>query len=90
MFAVPRLILVLLSGGPRPTGLRIWGPEVRILSGAPVKPGSIPDTYAHLFDTNALASEDNAEIDLAAIEADAAACGHSGGSIVERIIDRHK
>ena len=46
-----------------------------------------PNLVAHLFDTNALAGEDDAEIDLAAIEADAAACGHGGGSIVERIIE---
>jgi ABC-type uncharacterized transport system substrate-binding protein len=46
-----------------------------------------PNLVAHLFDTNALAGEDDAEIDLAAIEADAAACGHGGGSIVEWIIE---
>src|SRR6478736_219619 len=46
-----------------------------------------PNLVAHLFDTNALAGEDDAEIDLAAIEADAAACGHGGGSIVERILE---
>jgi hypothetical protein len=31
-----------------------------------------PNLVAHLFDANALAGEDDAEIDLGAIEADAA------------------
>jgi len=39
---------------------------------------------AHLLDADALAGEHDAEIDLAAIEADASACGHGGGSVVER------
>ena len=34
-----------------------------------------------------LTSEDGAEIDLLAIEADAPACGHGDGSVVERVIE---
>jgi hypothetical protein len=40
-----------------------------------------PNLIAHLFDADALASEDDAEIDLLAIEADSATRGD--GSVVE-------
>ena len=46
-----------------------------------------PNLVADLFDAYALASEDLAEIDLLSIEADATACSHSDGSVVERIIE---
>jgi hypothetical protein len=38
-----------------------------------------------LFDADALAGEDDAEIDLLPIEADAAACGHGDDFVVEWI-----
>ena len=46
-----------------------------------------PNLLADLLDADALAGEDGAEIDLAAIEADAPACGHGGGPVVERVIE---
>ena len=52
-----------------------------------VHEGDEPDFLAHLFDADALASEDDAKIDLLPIEADAAACGHGDGPVVERIIE---
>ncbi len=45
-----------------------------------------PNVLADLLDANALAGEDGAEIDLLAIEADAPACGHGDGSVVEGVI----
>ena len=42
---------------------------------------------AHLLDADALAGEHDAEIDLAAIEADASACGHGGGSASLAVVD---
>jgi hypothetical protein len=44
-----------------------------------------PELVAHLFDADALTGEDNAEIDLLPIEANAAACGHGGGSVMQRM-----
>ena len=46
-----------------------------------------PELVAHLFGADALAGQDDAEIDLLPIEADAAACGHGDGPVVERIIE---
>jgi len=42
-----------------------------------------PNVLAHLFDADALTGEDDAEIDLLPIEADAPACGHGDGLVVE-------
>ena len=46
-----------------------------------------PNLLADLLDADALAGEDGAEIDLLAIEADAPACGHGDGSVVEWVIE---
>ena len=46
-----------------------------------------PNVVADLFDADALTSEDQTEIDLVPIEADAAACGHGDGFVVERVIE---
>ncbi len=45
-----------------------------------------PNLLADLLDADALAGEDGAEIDFLPIEADAPACGHGDGSVVERVI----
>ena len=45
-----------------------------------------PDFIAHLLDTDILASEDGAEMDLSAPEADAATLGDGDGSVVERAV----
>ena len=42
---------------------------------------------AHLLDAHLLASEYCTEVDLLPIEADAAACGHGDGLVVERIVE---
>jgi hypothetical protein len=44
-----------------------------------VREADEPDVVADLFDADALTDEDQTEIDLLAIEADAAACGHGDG-----------
>ena len=41
----------------------------------------------NLFDAYALSGEDEAEIDLLPIEADAAASGHGDGFVVERVVE---
>jgi hypothetical protein len=46
-----------------------------------------PNVLAHLFDADALTGEDDAEIDFLPIEADAPACGHGDGLVVERVIE---
>jgi len=46
-----------------------------------------PSLLAHLLDADALAGEDDTEIDLLPIEADAPACSHGGGPVVERVIE---
>ena len=46
-----------------------------------------PNLLAHLLDADALAGEDGTEVDLLAIEADAAACGYGDGFVVEWVID---
>ncbi len=46
-----------------------------------------PNLLADLLDADALAGEDGAEIDLLAIEADAPACGHGDGPVVEWVVD---
>ena len=46
-----------------------------------------PNLLADLLDADALAGEDGAEIDLLPIEADAPACGHGDGSVVEWVIE---
>lgn len=46
-----------------------------------------PNLVADLFDADALAGEDEAEVDLVAIEADSAACGDGDSLVVERIIE---
>ena len=46
-----------------------------------------PNLVADLLDADALTGEDGAEIDLLPIEADASACGHGDGSVVERVIE---
>jgi len=45
-----------------------------------------PDFIAHLLDTDILAGEDGAEINLSAPEADAATLGDGDGSVVERAV----
>ena len=45
--------------------------------------GDEPNEVADLFDADALAGEDGAEIDSLAIEADSAACGDGDDLIVE-------
>jgi hypothetical protein len=52
-----------------------------------VHEGDEPNVLAHLFDADALAGEDEAEIDLLPIEADATACGHGDDLVVERVIE---
>jgi hypothetical protein len=42
---------------------------------------------AYLLNSDALAGEDDAEIDLLPIEADAAACGHGDDLIVEWVVE---
>ena len=49
--------------------------------------GDDPNVVAHLFDADTLAGEDGAEIDFLPVEADAPACGHGGGPVVERVIE---
>ena len=46
-----------------------------------------PNLVADLFDADALTSEDQAEIDLLPIEADAAACGDGDSLVVERVVE---
>ena len=46
-----------------------------------------PNVLADLFDADALAGEDGTEIDFLPIEADASACGHGDGLIVERVVE---
>ncbi len=46
-----------------------------------------PNLLADLLDADALAGEDGARIDLLPVEADAPACGHGDGPVVERIVD---
>jgi len=65
----------------QPAGLVIEVAEIVIHE------GDEPDLIAHLFDADALAGEDEAEIDLLAVEADAAACGHADGLVVERVFE---
>ena len=45
-----------------------------------------PNLIAHLFDADGLAGEDGTDYFLA-IEADAAACGHGHGVVVERVVE---
>ena len=54
--------------------------HINILLGIfiPPFPGDEPYLVADLLDADALAGEDDAEIDLLAIEADAAACVNGG------------
>jgi hypothetical protein len=49
--------------------------------------GDEPNVVTHLLGADVLASEYCAEIYFLPIEADAAACGHSDGLVVERVID---
>jgi len=46
-----------------------------------------PDAVGDLFDTNQLASEDGAEVDFAALEANMAAVGDQRGSVMEWIFE---
>jgi hypothetical protein len=48
-----------------------------------VHEGDEPNFLAHLFDADAFASEDDAKIGLLPIEADATACRHGDGPVVE-------
>ena len=48
--------------------------------------GDEPDFIAHLLDTDILAGEEGAEMDLSAPEADAAALSDGNGSVVERVV----
>src|SRR5260370_40421619 len=45
-----------------------------------------PNLLADLLDADALAGEDRAEIDFLPIKADAPACGHGDGPVVEWVI----
>ncbi len=52
-----------------------------------VHEGDEPNFIAHLFDADTLAGEHRTEIDFLPIEADASACGHGDGLIVERVVE---
>ena len=52
-----------------------------------VHEGDEPNVLAYLLNSDALAGEDDAEIDLLPIEADAAACGDGDGLVVERVAE---
>ena len=52
-----------------------------------VHEGDEPNVLVGLFDSDRLAGEDGTEVDLPALEADAAAGGDGDGLVVERIIE---
>jgi hypothetical protein len=52
-----------------------------------VHEGDEPDALVDLFDSDHLAGEDLAQVDLAGVEADAAAGGDDDGLVVEGVVE---
>jgi len=52
-----------------------------------VHEGDEPDALVDLFDCNHLAGKDLAQVDLAGVEADAAASGDDNGLVVEGVVE---